>query len=1256
MSKKLKKTMAAVLAGALVFSMLPAAGPKTAEAAEPPKPTAHYDMSHSENQLTDVSGNKRHATLYGTSDSDFKTGGDTTILQFEDNDNNPDVPEQYAELPRGLVTGTDNNFTVEITLSTSTKAAQWAWCIGQGVGTWEGNDVGNYVFVNPMGRVGDREGEILAGIKVGSPRTDEIRLPSPSKNLGAGYGTITLVGQDDKLTLYLDGEVIAEETHRYKMSDIVPEGNVLGYIGKSLWEPDPLLTANVGDIKFYDVALTQEEVAASMPTAEEKMNMLMLDLGVDTSTSTGNLTSDLIASYDMSRGENVLTDVSGKGNDAPLVDADDSDFVTYNGDTVWQMKNDGYAKLPYSIVGDFGDSTDFTVQATLTTQTQAAHWLFALGNKLGAWQTTGDYIFVNPSAIEWGGSFLGGINNGGESRINNCGTGMGDVNGYGTVTLVGRGGVILLYLDGELMAYTNQSSTIQDVLADINANRGQQNVDVDDEVAGYIGRSLYKVDDLLTANLADFKIWSCALGESDIAKTLPTAEQKSNLLMADIPGVVKAGNENLSTVTDDLNLAASVDNVALTWGTWEETDVIDTDGTVSMEITESKTVTLPFSYEIDGQKFENSITVTVLPPNVQEELETALASIDIPNKDDVRGNITLPEESVNGIAIKWSTDRSDIVNVNAIPATVAGYDDTPAGTVTRPANDTVVTMTATLTLNGQTVTKDIPIRVKAAPEEIEEEDYTDYFFAYFVGQNAADEEQIYFASSQNGLNWTELNNNEPVLTSTLGELGVRDPFIMRSAEGDKFYLIATDLSIYRNGDWTRAQNSGSQCLMVWESTDLVNWSEQRMVEVSASIGAGCTWAPEITYDELTGEYVVYWASRTPSVDNKQRVYYAKTRDFYTFTDPQVFIDYRESNIDTTIIYDEEDQLYYRFTKNEAEGYNEFGVPGKTVYVETSDTLLGGNWTFVQSDSLNSNTGVEGPSIFKFNEDDQANGEYCLLVDNYGRGGYYPLVTNDISSAVFTSPGSYDMPSGARHGTPIRITAAEYARVMQQYGGQTVDNSELQAAIESAESAGYAEADYTAVSWEEFSDALAYAKEILEKGTAATAAEVSAALRRLDSGRQGLVPANRETLVSLVADANAELGETDKYTEASLANLAVYIDAAEAVLDNSASTPAQIQTAIDKLNQALADLDEKEQGGQTGDGDQTGDGGQTGDGSQNGDKDNGGQNGGKDTAGQTDGNDKAVQTGDTTNLLVPAIIAVIALAAAAAVIIIRKKRK
>ena len=140
---------------------------------------------------------------------------------------------------------------------------------------------------------------------------------------------------------------------------------------------------------------------------------------------------------------------------------------------------------------------------------------------------------------------------------------------------------------------------------------------------------------------------------------------------------------------------------------------------------------------------------------------------------------------------------------------------------------------------------------------------------------------------------------------------MRDPFILRSHEGDKFYLIATDLSIYYNGDWGRAQTAGSNSLMVWESTDLVNWSEQRMVEVSADIGAGCTWAPEATYDKETGEYVVYWASKTPD-DNysKQRIWYAKTRDFYSFTEAQVMIDNADTTIDTTIL--KENGWYYRY--------------------------------------------------------------------------------------------------------------------------------------------------------------------------------------------------------------------------------------------------------------------------------------------------------------------------------------------------------
>ncbi len=61
-------------------------------------------------------------------------------------------------------------------------------------------------------------------------------------------------------------------------------------------------------------------------------------------------------------------------------------------------------------------------------------------------------------------------------------------------------------------------------------------------------------------------------------------------------------------------------------------------------------------------------------------------------------------------------------------------------------------------------------------------------------------------------------------------------------------------------------------------------------------------------------------------------------------------------------------------------------------------------------------------------------KWCLLVDDFGGGGYYPLVTTDLESGVFTKPesGTYKMPSRARHGTPIRVTSEEYQKIMAAY--------------------------------------------------------------------------------------------------------------------------------------------------------------------------------------------------------------------------------
>ena len=723
---------------------------------------------------------------------------------------------------------------------------------------------------------------------------------------------------------------------------------------------------------------------------------------------TDAIATSMTAHYDMSVSEGKLTDVSGKGNDAALHDIDESSVATYGKESVLQFKKDGYADIPAGLAGTDGK---FTVQATFSTQTQADHWLWCFGRTVSTWPNVDNYLFVGVDSNQdsYKGNTIAAISAGGESRMPAPATTPGA--GYTTVTLVSDGTNLYMYMDGTLV------STLKNHGKDIT-----KIIPASGEL-GFIGKSLYSPDPLLTANVADMKFWNTALTEEAVQKVLPTTAEKKKMVLADIRKAVLNGNASASEVTKDIALPTSIDGYDLIW-TVPENDAITSDGKVTVQ-DDDVYVSLKVAY---GDQTA-SISLKVPGENIESTMNEALASVDIPNKDDVRGNITLPTEK-NGVKITWTTDHPEIVDVAAHDN--GGYDATPAGTVTRPEKDTTVKMTATLSYKGKEAVKEIEIQVKAAAKEIKDSDYTDYFFAYFAGEGYSDGEQIYFASSHDGMNWDDLNNNNPVLTSTLGEKGVRDPFIIRSPEGDKFYLIATDLKINGGNGWDAAQNSGSQSLMIWESTDLVNWSDQRMVEVSADIDAGCTWAPEATYDAKTGEYVVYWASRTPNVDTKQRLYYAKTRDFYTFTKPELYIEKDQSSIDTTMI--DNNGTYYRFTKNEGDSTNELGAKTKTIFLEKSNSVLG-TFEQIKSDSLNSNQYVEGPTIFKLNQDDATTDTWCLLVDDFGGSGYYPLITTDLESGEFTKPetGTYKMPSRARHGTPIRVTADEYNAIMKAYG-------------------------------------------------------------------------------------------------------------------------------------------------------------------------------------------------------------------------------
>lgn len=313
--------------------------------------------------------------------------------------------------------------------------------------------------------------------------------------------------------------------------------------------------------------------------------------------------------------------------------------------------------------------------------------------------------------------------------------------------------------------------------------------------------------------------------------------------------------------------------------------------------------------------------------------------------------------------------------------------------------------------------------------------YAGYLFVYFTGEGSEDGEQVYFALSNGNdpLRWQQLNDDQPILTSTLGDQGVRDPFIIRSSDGGTFYLIATDLKIYDGQGWDDAQRHGSRSIMIWESTDLVNWSAQRSAEVSPET-AGNTWAPEAYWDPGLGEYVVYWASKLYAEDDPDhtgdsynRMMYATTPDFVTFSEAQVWNDPGYSVIDSTVI--DHDGVYYRFTKDERDASSSSPC-SKFIIQEQATDLLDTSWDLV-AECIGSGdiSQGEGPTIFKSNSEEK----WYLFIDEYTDRGYVPFESTDIASGEWTMASDYSLPSSPRHGTVIPVTQAEYDSVAATWG-------------------------------------------------------------------------------------------------------------------------------------------------------------------------------------------------------------------------------
>ncbi|WP_395244270.1 immunoglobulin-like domain-containing protein [Agromyces sp. MMS24-K17] len=448
----------------------------------------------------------------------------------------------------------------------------------------------------------------------------------------------------------------------------------------------------------------------------------------------------------------------------------------------------------------------------------------------------------------------------------------------------------------------------------------------------------------------------------------------------------------------------------------------------------------------------------------QAKVDADAAALALPvDTADVRTSFSVPTVGANGSTIAWAvTSGGDVAalrtGVKAGTASVA---------ITRPAANAQVVLTATVTSGAATATRTFTLAVPAKPATADDPEA--YVWAFFTGEGAGAERVSLAASKGNdALRWNTLNGGEPIFTSTQGTTGLRDPFIIRSHEGDKFYMLATDLKVAGlAGGFTTAQLSGSLAIEVWESTDLVNWSNQRHIQVSTPY-AGNTWAPEAYWDDELGRYVVFWASNlypdtTPASRTAvtyNRMMYATTDDFITFSDAQVWSDVKRGTglglIDSTVA--EQDGIFYRFTKDEA---------SMTIRQEKSTNLLAtitgtlpgttgaaDQWTLVKEKVA---TGLpngepggtfssgEGPSIFPSNPGDVNGFDWYLFIDqpNYhgGPNYYIPFGSTDLTDGNSWQPlGATlraNLPQNSdggkpRHGTVIPVTRAEYQKVLEAY--------------------------------------------------------------------------------------------------------------------------------------------------------------------------------------------------------------------------------
>lgn len=542
-----------------------------------------------------------------------------------------------------------------------------------------------------------------------------------------------------------------------------------------------------------------------------------------------------------------------------------------------------------------------------------------------------------------------------------------------------------LFLDGELVAQ-NYISVIPSELGNTPYN--------------FLGRPCYQGDVYLKdACYNDFRIYDNAVDDATIASlTANLNTLNRDIYEAQIQDLMNSLTLGASTFYDDITLPTSSESgITVTWSSSNES-VVSPTGLVTRPAygKGNARVTLTATFSKGNISKQKSFTVTIPAYDMSDAdiVDSDMMNLNLNGHlENLMTNLYLPTRGEKGSHISWESSRPDILSHEG-------------ELLSQGQNQTDITLTATISLRNAVATNTFYITVaKKLPLAY-------YLFAYFNG-NSQWQEQICFALSTDGYNYTPLNNGDPIINSTDIALkqAVRDPHILRGEDG-YFYMVVTDMK--SSEGWS--SNDG---MVLLRSADMVNWTYSaidfptRWPHRFDRNSLTQVWAPQTIYDPEEGKYMVYYAIGE-SGKNYITYYSYANEDFTDLTEPQVLYNHNGMNtIDADIVW--HDGMYHMFFKTEGQGNGIQKATAKT---------LRGEWKAEYKYLQQTSEAVEGSGVFKLIDSN----EWILMYDCYTSGKYEYCSSTDLSNFTYKCNSANTNIFTPRHGTTIAITAEEAQRL------------------------------------------------------------------------------------------------------------------------------------------------------------------------------------------------------------------------------------